>query len=371
MSNIIDYVKWRGDLSFSKSPFNEVDGLIFSKLAYLVFDNIVESGFDQDITLREFAEKEKTVENAVLSMLFMKLKDYEELLAVCAKSNRFGKCKLKNYVNIIKPEKELQFSAITFVLSNDKIVIAYRGTDDTIAGWKEDFNMGIMETVPSQIQAYRYLMDVTNVYKEEKIYIVGHSKGGNLAVYSTIYSPLSVNTRIEDVYNFDGPGFIMDLDQNKTYMRLLNRIHTLVPQSSIIGMLLDRKEQSTIIRSNATGGFMQHYGFTWEVSAPNSFERLEVLNKDSQIIDTTLKNFAATATVDQKRRLLNAITDIFKGYESYTLTELTADKMQVVNKLARNLDSLDKETKAILSNTLRLVFKEGINAVKVAGGLLR
>lgn len=363
MSNIIDYVKWRGDLSFEDSPFNEVDGLVFSKLSYLIYDGIVNSGFEQNITLNEFEKLENEVEHDVLNMLFMKLEDYEDLLDVCAQSKRFGNVSLYNYVNIVQPSEELQFAAITYKLDNGKIVVAFRGTDDTVAGWKEDFNMGIMEIVPSQTESINYLNDVANHFEEEHMYLVGHSKGGNLALYSAINSSLKVNCRIERIINYDGPGFIKNLDDNPTYQRLLPRITTLIPQSSIIGMLLERKEECTVIKSNATGGFMQHYGFSWEVLG-TSFVRQDELNKDSQIIDTTLKQFALYSSYEEKLNLLNALSNVFVGYESYTLTELTADKIQVINRLAKNLEGLDKTTKNALIGSLRLVFKEGINAVR-------
>lgn len=363
MSNIIDYVKWRGDLSFSNSPFNDVDGLVFSKLSYLIFDGIINPGFDQDITIRDFTNKIKEAEYGILNMLFMKSKDYENLLYLCADSVRFGGCKMYNYVNIINTSLELQFAAITFELDNGKYVVTYRGTDDTVAGWKEDFNMGIMETVPSQIESLKYLKEVASNFEEGTFYVVGHSKGGNLAVYSSIYSPISINSRIEAIYNYDGPGFIKNMDDNVTYKRLLNKIHTIVPQNSIIGMLLERKEECTVIKSNATGGFLQHYGFSWEVLG-TSFVELEDRKMQSQIIDTTLKQFAVTASIDDKVKLLNALGQVFEGYESYTLTELTADKIQVINRLGKNLEGLDKETKTALTFCLRLVFREGISAVR-------
>lgn len=363
MSNIIDYVKWRGDLSFEHAPFNEVDGLIFSKLSYLIFDGTVFEGFEQNVTIKDYAKKMEENETGVLNMLFMKSIDYENLLSECAKSVRFGNCKMFNYVNIIRSHEELQFAAITFEISESISVIAFRGTDDTVAGWKEDFNMGIMETVPSQVESLKYLRDVANYFEDKHFYVVGHSKGGNLAVYSSINSPISINSRIIDIYNYDGPGFITDLDNNRTYHRLLPRIHTFVPNNSIIGMLLDRKEECAIIKSNATGGFLQHYGFSWEVLGTN-FEKLPERKMESQIIDTTLKSFALTASIENKEKLLAALSDVFKGYESYTLTELTADKIQVITKLAKNLDGLDKDTKTAVNTALRIVFKEGISAVR-------
>lgn len=365
MSNIIDYVKWRGDLSFKNAPFNEVDGLIFSMLSYLIFDGIVQEGFNQKITIKEFDKINRINENEVLNMLFMKSKDYEDLLHLCANSKRFERVKMFNYINIIKPQEEVQFSAITFLLDNGKVVVAFRGTDDTVAGWKEDFNMGIMKAIPSQIKALKYLNNTSKYFTDRKIYAVGHSKGGNLAIYSSIHATERIINRIEAIYNFDGPGFSSDIDNNQTYHTILDKIHTIIPQSSIIGMLLNRKEETTIIKSNANGGLLQHYGFTWELVG-TKFTRIPNLNSGSQIIDNTLKQFLSTATREEKELLVDSIAKVFAGYETFTLTDITSEKIHAINQIAKNLDGVDKNTKALLTNALRMMFHEGLDKVKAS-----
>ena len=248
------------------------------------------------------------------------------------------------------------------------MVIAYRGTDDTVAGWKEDFNMGFLETVPSQAEAVKYLNMVAEKYPDRKLVLAGHSKGGNLALYSAIMSPLKVNTRIERVYNYDGPGFLSNIEELPTYKRMIDRITTLVPESSIIGMLLERKEKSIPVKSTATGGFNQHSGFTWELIG-TKFVHLKQNDKGSQMIDTALKTYLRNSTVEQRKTFADALSVILKGYEGYTLTELTADKIKIINKLTKGIEGLDKETKNILINSVRLVFTEGIKGVRQSGQL--
>ena len=368
MSNIVDYIKWRGDLTFKKSAVNEVDGMIFAKLSYLAFDVLLTESSKTETTLKEYAQFIKTKGIDPVSMLFVKTQDYVDLLEECENSARFKNIKVSDFYSIFDPKKEIQFAAVTFELDNKMMVIAYRGTDDTVAGWKEDFNMGFLETVPSQAEAVKYLNIVAEKYPDRKLVLAGHSKGGNLALYSAIMSPLKVNTRIERVYNYDGPGFLSNIEELPTYKRLIDRITTLVPESSIIGMLLERKEKSIPVKSTATGGFNQHSGFTWELIG-TKFVHLKQNDKGSQMIDTALKTYLRNSTVEQRKTFADALSVILKGYEGYTLTELTADKIKIINKLTKGIEGLDKETKNILINSVRLVFTEGIKGVRQSGQL--
>ncbi len=363
MGNIIDYVKWRGDITFSKSPMNEVDGLIFSILSYLYFDAVIDKVSTESITIKEYAQLVKKNDYKILSMILVKIQNYEELLAQCAKSARFKNVKLSNYVNIFDPKEEIQFAAVTFELDDKTMVIAYRGTDDTVAGWKEDFNMGFLDVIPSQARALEYLKLVAEHNPTKKFYLTGHSKGGNLAIYSAIKSPLKINSRIIGILNYDGPGFLGDILEDATYQRILPKIRSIVPESSIVGMLLERKESETIVKTTAIGGFYQHDGFTWELVG-TKFTHVKKRSIDSELIDKTLKSYLDKSTSAQRKQFADAISKIFEGYEGYTLTELTADKIKVINRVAKSYDGLDKETKSFLIASLRLIFSQGISAVK-------
>jgi len=363
MSNILDYIAWRGDITFSKSPMNEVDGMIFAKLCYLYFDAVIDKIEKESITIRDYASLVRKNGLKVLSMLLVKEQDYEDLLFACSKCARFKNVRISNYMSIFDPDIEMQFAAITFELDDSSVVIAYRGTDDTVAGWKEDFNMGFLDVIPSQAKSIDYLNTVAGKFPENKLYLLGHSKGGNLAIYSAVKSPLKVNSRIARIYNYDGPGFRGAFLNDRTYLRLTKKIESLVPESSIIGMLLERKEDEKIVKSTATGGFNQHDGFSWELTG-TKFITKKSRTRDSELIDKTLKNYLHKSTSAQRKQFADALSKIFKGYEGYTLTELTADKIKVINRLTKSYDGLDKETKDFLISSIRMIFTEGIKAVR-------
>ena len=363
MSNILDYLSWRGDIPFSKSPMNEVDGMIFANLCYICFDCVMEDITSESITIKEFHSLVKKNNAKMLNMLLVNMDYFDKLTSMCAKSARYKNVKISNYVSILEPDLEMQFAAATFELDDKSVVVAFRGTDDTVAGWKEDFNMGFLDVVPSQAKAIDYLNKVANEFSDRKLYLLGHSKGGNLAIYSAIRSPLKVNSRIVEIYNYDGPGFLGDILTDPTYLRLTKRINTMVPESSIIGMLLERCETTTIVKSNAMGGFFQHDGFSWEVLG-TKFITQKNRNIDSELIDKTLKSYLKNSTAEQRKKVADALSKIFEGYEAYTLTELTADKIKVIKRIANSYDGLDKETKDFLTASMRLIFTEGIKAVR-------
>ena len=233
MSNIVDYIKWRGDLSFEADPINEIDNLILSRISYLPFKEI------------KFNNKEKF---KILANRFLELKkeDFHQiddisLIEELAKSNRYKDLIFSDYYEKIDEEEEKQFAAITVWLPNNELFVSYRGTDATIVGWKEDFNMSFMINVPSQLEGVKYLEAISKKYFRKKLRIGGHSKGGNVAVYSSIFCNKKTKSRIIDVTNADGPGFDKSIIQTKEYKEILDRIHTFIPQTSIIGRLLEHE----------------------------------------------------------------------------------------------------------------------------------
>lgn len=212
MGNIISYVKENGFLTFDAMDFNEVDSLVLSQLSYLCFDSFIESVPKFDITFKNLAEKENRKE------LFKNIrtpKQNHRLLDAVAESERFGNIGIGIYVNEIEKEIEKQFSAVTFKLSSEKYYIAFRGTDKSLIGWKEDFNMSYLKNVPAQDSALCYFKSAAE--ELDGVFILGgHSKGGNLSVYAAANADEDEFLRIEKIYNHDGPGFRDDtLSQEK------------------------------------------------------------------------------------------------------------------------------------------------------------
>lgn len=362
MANILDYILWRGDLNFEKAPFNEVDNLIFAKLSYLNLRGIVEKTEGRGIPLHRVAkiyfEEERDKERNTGDLTG---ESFFKLLKLMADSERYRNVKIKMYVDQMNVEEEMQFAALTVDLGNHQLYVAYRGTDDTLVGWKEDFKMSVMDIVPAQREALAYLKQVAMRYRGYKLYIGGHSKGGNLAVFSAVHASDAIRKRILCVYNNDGPGFKETLIDTKAYQSIAERIVTFVPQSSVIGMLLEHEEDYMVIQSNQKG-FLQHDGFSWEVCGP-SFIHLQKINPEGQIVDRTIKRFLDGVSIEQREQFTNTLFDILSTNEKKTLTDIRNDSFKSVIAMIKTYDQLEKDTKKAIVDTLGLLVTESIRSI--------
>ena len=301
MATIFDYLKWRGDLTFTQDPPNAVDALIFSGLAYVEFGGQAEDDPFTPISLTQAAED------------FFALPDHETrsrvqkdqtLLAAAAKTVRFGRCELCMYRSQLIPEQETQFAAMTFLMDDGNMFLAFRGTDNSLVGWKEDFNMTFQQTIPAQRLALNYVRDVALEHIRPMI-LGGHSKGGNLAVFSAARSSPMIQERIEQVYNHDGPGFTKYLMGDPGYLAMVPKIQTCIPQSSVIGMLLEHEEPYTVIRSKSVG-LLQHDPYTWDVLGKD-FIAVEEITESSQFMDATIKTWFAEMTNQERNQLVDVL----------------------------------------------------------------
>jgi len=298
MTNMFDYLTWRGDLTFTQVPPNPVDALIFSTLSYVFYGPMAEAAPGQAATLRACAEEFLTLEAPETRV---RVKKDMELLRAAAATTRFGLAKLCLYESRFLPEQETQFAAMTFLLDDGTLFVVYRGTDNSLVGWKEDFNMTFQQAIPSQQLAQAYIRRVAQTYGAP-MRVAGHSKGGNLAVFAAARCSPQVRSRILEVYNNDGPGFTKYMMGDPGYLEVVPRIHTFVPQSSVIGMLLEHEELYQVLRSSSVG-IMQHDPYSWEVLGPD-FVRLEGITESSQFMDATIKNWFASMTNQERNQLV-------------------------------------------------------------------
>ena len=301
MANIMDYLKWRGDLSFSQDPPNSVDALIFSALVYIRYGARVESDPHTPITLKEAAEDFFAYEDHDIRI---RVKNDLDLLHLAASTVRFGSTKVCMYRDELIPEQDTQFAALTFLLDDGSAFLAFRGTDYSLVGWKEDFNMSFQQTVPAQRLAVQYTRDVALEYMMP-LRLGGHSKGGNVAVFAAARSSPMIQQRILDVYNNDGPGFTDYLMGDPGYIAMVPRIHTYVPQSSVIGMLLEHEEPYTVVKSK-TVSLLQHDLYTWELLG-RSFVTVEEMTADSQFLNATIKNWFAEMSNQERNQLVDVM----------------------------------------------------------------
>ena len=358
MGTVYDYLTWRGDLTFRAAPFCEVDSLILSMFSYLDMQDIIPApGEEGDITVwaasKVFMERYPDPKKTKMGVLIPK--DIAKMLQAMRSTKRFGTLKMSDFVNIIDPETELQFSAVTFLLRDGTAVVTYRGTDDTLVGWKEDINMCFLPVVPAQQKAVEYLTSIAEKYKG-KLIVTGHSKGGNLAVYAAVHADAAIRERIVSVYSNDGPGFGKNILDDPDYVEMRPRIINLVPQSSVVGMLLEHDENFTVVKSRQKSGLLQHNGLSWEVLG-NSFVHLKDVTPDSRKLDRTVNQWIRDMTPEQREEFAEAVYQLFSVDGAQTLTDLVAAR----KKWFAHTKTLDPK----VHETIQKMFSEliGINKV--------
>ena len=304
MADLFDYLHWRGDLTFTQLPPGPVDALIFSALSYLTFGGSVAERPEIPISLREASEEFLTQTDAVQRC---RVKTDLSLLMAAADSTRFGKTLLLQYRDILIPEEDTQFAAITFLLDNNSAFLAFRGTDYSLTGWKEDFNMTFRESIPAQLLAVQYTKEISERYPMP-LYLGGHSKGGNLAVYAAVKSESLIRDRIRAVYNHDGPGFTDFVMEDPAYLEMEPRVTTIIPQSSVIGMLLEHREPYTVIKSKQIG-LLQHEFYSWLLEGP-AFVPMEEVTENSKFLDLTIKEWLSGMTIEERNEIVDTVFDL-------------------------------------------------------------
>jgi len=367
MANIMDYLDWRGDLTFDEGTVNEVDNLVFSYLAYVDFDDIVK-GLDSDekITLEEAnkAYWEKHTEEEIKERKVL-TKDSVYLLKKMAGTERFKNLTLSKYVNIVDDEISKQFSAITIGIGEDITFIAFRGTDSTMTGWREDFNMSF-QTVPAQKEAVNYINAVgkkaVEAAENAKIYVGGHSKGGNLAVFSAMNAAPEVKSKLVKIYNNDGPGMIGFALSNDSYKEIKDRVETYVPKSSIVGLLLEHADDYKIVDSTEKG-LLQHNPTSWVIKGGH-FELVDSPTIEGLIADTATRAWVESMDFMQREEFTNALFGALDAAGIHTTQDFTRDRwnkvINIMKALKDNPDDIDKILSAgrtIVGGAARAMFR--------------
>lgn len=354
MANIFDYMEWR-DIELNKVEFNEIDNLILARLSYFPLDGLIME--EEEVTIKEVYQRYKSLGT---TGRILQAEDID-LFPVLANSVRFGKMKLTGYINKIDPKQEKQFSGVTILMPDDTIYVAFRGTDNTIVGWKEDFNMSFSELVPAQTDAVVYLENIAKKYKN-RIRVGGHSKGGNLAVYAAAFCHPKIQKRIIHVYNNDGPGFCDKVVHSKEYQAILNRTHTYIPQTSIIGRLLNHEEETTILKSTQSG-IMQHDLYTWQVLG-DKFVKDELTNS-SEFMDKTITNWLREVSPDQRGEFFDILFEILNATGAKTVSEISSRWFTNAKTMVKMYQNLDPESKEIMTKTLNAFLKIGKSNIRI------
>jgi len=229
------------------------------------------------------------------------------LLMAAAETKRFGNCLLLQFKSRLVPEEETQLAAVTFLLDNNTAFLAFRGTDYSLTGWKEDFNMSFQESIPAQRLAAEYTREISSRYPIP-LYLGGHSKGGNLAVFAAVKTEAPIRQRIQAVYNHDGPGFTDFVMKDPVYAETVPKITTIIPQSSVIGMLLEHEEPYTVIKSKQIG-LLQHDFYSWLLDGPD-FMPMEQVTDSSRFLDLTIKEWLSGMSSQERNEIVDTVFDL-------------------------------------------------------------
>ena len=364
MANILDYLDWRGDLTLAAAPFNEVDNLILAELSFIDYSGIVpEMAGRRAVTIAEAAQRYFARHGTEQIDMGVLVPDaIVQLLQKAAKSRRFAEMRLVSFVSETDLARQMQFAALTVELAPKMLYVAFRGTDDTLVGWKEDFNMSFLSPVPGQTEAKLYLERVARHFPSCRLMVGGHSKGGNFAVYAAIHGKESVQKRILAVYNNDGPGFEGEVLGTVEHQRISDRIRTIVPEDDVVGMMMCHEERYSVVRSDQSG-FLQHDGFSWQVLG-DSFVHLSEIGFGGRLVDQTLKAFAAKLTREERERFVDALYEILTAGDAKTLSDLQKGSWKMAGTLIKSGYELDEESRRMVSYTLRLLFREGVKSLR-------
>lgn len=349
---IIDYVKTYGDTAFAEEPINDVDSLVLCQLAYLKFDGIVPDVREnkRSVSLEEIAA------HADYEKLFADERyerDNRALFEAALGSRRFRSLRLNCYINIVEKEWETQFSAVTFILDDGTLYIAFRGTDESIVGWKEDFNMAFLSPVPGQSYSVKYLNMVTGKL-HKAFYVGGHSKGGNLAVYSAMNCIPKIQERIIKIYNMDGPGFRPEALEEGQYKEIADRVVKILPQSSVVGMIFEKDIHYRVVESK-TFGLAQHNPYTWKVKN-GSFVEAEDIYQGRQFMNNTFNEWVLSLDEEQLKVFVDTFYQIVSASEADNLIDFAANWKKSVNAMVSAFKEIDEDTGKMIKDVMKSLF---------------
>ncbi len=352
MANMIDYLVWRGEFTLAQTPWCAIDALLVATLSYLNFHGMDAAGW----TLSEAARIE-LLENSTGSASFENRKKAFEAMAA---SNRFAESRMHHFIALTDADREMQFSAMCLDLPDGTMAVAFRGTDNTIIGWKEDFNMAYQTSVPAQETAAYYLQRAAE-YTDRPLRLMGHSKGGNLAVYAASFAPETVQKQILEIYSFDGPGLCHEAAVTEGHWRIRDKIRSYIPQTSIIGLLMEYYTPYTVVRSEASG-ISQHDPMTWQVYGPK-FVELEKIDQSAAVICDTLHEWLENSPPEVRGTFVETLFRYVETTGATRMSDLTGEKLKSLMTMMGNRKEISPETRRVFTRLMAQAVSLGFGNV--------
>lgn len=352
MANIVDYLAWRGDISLEVSPWNELDGLLMAVLSYLNFHGVQDH---RGWTLEEAKRIDLLIEDGGASF-----EGRKKVFEAMADSDRFSGCRMHHFIARTDEELSMQFSAECLDLPDGTMCVAFRGTDNTLVGWREDFNMAYQTQVPAQAAAAYYLSKAVKE-TDGPIRLIGHSKGGNLAVYAAAGVSEKIQDRIESIWSYDGPGMNMEMARSEGFGRIRPKIRSYIPQTSIIGLLMEYYEPYTVVRSTAKG-LEQHDPLTWQVYG-RRFEELPGVDRTACVVRDTLHEMLTNSTPEQRAAFVDALFRMADNTNATKMSDILNEKFRSFRKMYGSRKDLDPETRRTFTRLIAQAVSLGFGNV--------
>ena len=355
MKNMLDYIKEFGHVSFEERAFSEIDALVLTELEYLPLEKVVPSDENGEIfvTVKEIAEymqehkQELFAENPM-----MMTEERHEASQVIADAPRFQSLKFFGVVSVWDKDTTKQFAAVTVEVEPSVRLVIFRGTDDTLIGWKEDFLMTYSPLVAAQTDAKEYLAKQASLFDGD-LMVSGHSKGGNLAIYAAATQEEDVQLRIVDIFCFDSPGLYRSVLETKGYQNIVPLAMRYIPQDSLVGLMLESEVPYVIVKSNATGA-IQHSAMTWEIE-DGQFIKMEKLTKNSQLNDQTFKKWTESVSDEELELFWNVFFELLFSVGIDTVNDLYGQFMHYVQEFLKAAGEMDEEKREMLTRIALLL----------------
>ena len=365
MATIHDYLYWRADLTLADRPFNDVDNLILSSLSYLDLVGIVPTEEEGGSVPLSFACEEflKRADGNIGPYVRSLAKINVEFVELLVQTRRFGSAQLSAYKDVVDNSRSLQFAALCIGLPHDGTYVAFRGTDTSLVGWRENLMLSYTVT-EAQREAVSYLERAISRIEDEDtpIYVGGHSKGGNLAEYAASFCPERMRERVRRVYSNDGPGMAPEVLPQDIRAMLGDRLRRIIPTSSVIGMLFAREnDKHDIVTSNASG-LEQHDLTTWQVSRDGIIQAPKLL-PDCEPINDALATWVRSIPLNEREQVSNEIFDALESAGATTIDQVvdSADRLQ---KTIRALRNTNERTRKVAMALVQLLIDRSVDAMR-------
>ncbi|MCR5799786.1 MAG: DUF2974 domain-containing protein [Lachnospiraceae bacterium] len=371
-NNIIHYVREYGDKTCEERPFCEADALVLSQFIYFRWDkNVPCIGPDfavKDDKADEDGVRLADIYSAVDAEHVYRQELYPvengQLLEAMAKSKRFGDMICNYYLEDTDVVREMQFAAMYVHMKGALPAILFRGTDGTIVGWKEDFNMAFSRPVAGQLMAAEYVNKIAGRITGDFV-TAGHSKGGNLAAFSAMSAHRGIRERIHAIYSFDGPGFRPEILEEYDYASIASRVKKFLPHSSLVGIVLEGCEDYVTVKSIALGGVFQHNPYRWVVDGCD-FIREDKISVKSKIIHKSLNEWVMKLDEKQIELLVGTLFGILESTDEEDIPGMLENWKSSLISMKDTALGLDSESRKELRRIIKALL-EDIHKAAVEG----